>query len=110
MSAEMQIPIVSELCHIPPKTLVKSLTYGDTAKQIVVAEVVDRKVRWKDLVRVSTRGQSRFPSVLLKPLEHLSVESITCERSLEENSAKPSFTHIRSEMLRRCNRLLIRAA
>ena len=31
----------------------------------MLAEVVDRKVRWCDLMGVSTRGRSRFPSVLL---------------------------------------------
>ena len=53
----MKLRTVSELCHIPPETLVKSVSYGDVPKQIVVAEVVDRKVCWKDLVCVSTRGR-----------------------------------------------------
>ena len=56
----------------PPETLEKSIIYGDLPKQIVVAEVVDRKVCWKDSLCVSTRGGSRFPSVLDRPLRHLS--------------------------------------
>jgi hypothetical protein len=51
----------------PPETLMKSVSYEDVPKQIAVAEVVDRKVCWKDLVCVSTRGGSQFPSVLLHP-------------------------------------------
>src|SRR4051794_19288731 len=43
----------------PLETLVKSVSYGDVPKQIVVSEVVDRKVCWKDLVCVSTRGRSQ---------------------------------------------------
>ena len=70
----------------PPETLVTSISYGDVATQIVVAEVVDPKVCWKDLVCVSTRGRSRFPSVLLQPLGHLSaLESTICSTHQQSN-------------------------
>jgi hypothetical protein len=45
---------VSELCHIPPETLVKSITYRDVPKQIAVAEVVDRSVTCSGTRRNST--------------------------------------------------------
>ena len=57
----------------PPETLVKSGSYGNALTRIDVAEVVDSELRWWDLVCVSTRGRSRFPSVRLQPLGHLSV-------------------------------------
>ena len=57
----------------PPETLVKNVIYGDTPTRIDVAELVDRKVCWKDLACVSTRVGSRFPGVLDRPLRHLSV-------------------------------------
>jgi hypothetical protein len=62
----------------PRKPPVNMVIYGDTPTRIDVAEVVDSELCWWDLMRVSTRGQSRFPSVLLQPLGHLSarVESI----------------------------------
>jgi hypothetical protein len=40
----------------PPKPPPNIAIYGDTARQIVVAEVVDREVCWKVVVCVSTRA------------------------------------------------------
>ncbi len=60
--------------------VVKSVSYGHVPRQIVVVEVVDSELRWRDLLCVSTRDRNLFPSVLLQPLGHLSVqvESTTC--------------------------------
>ena len=70
----------------PPETLVKSVSYGDAPTSIDVAEVVDAEVRWWDLVCVSTRGRSRFQSVLLHvdgiPADIAPVRSPVSNRSL----------------------------
>jgi hypothetical protein len=57
----------------PPKPWGNTVIYRHTATRIDVAEVVDSEVRWWDLICLSTRGGSQFPSVLLQPLGHLSV-------------------------------------
>jgi len=66
----------------PPKPWSNTVIYGDRRTLIGVAEIVESKVRLWDFVCVSTRGGSQFPSVLLKPLGHLSVslESIAYGR------------------------------
>jgi len=64
---------VSQLCHMPPETAGNTAIYEDTAMHIDVAEVVESEVCWWELVCVSTRGRSRFASVLDRPLRHLSV-------------------------------------
>ena len=66
----------------PRQTLVKSVSYGDAPTRIDVAELVESELRWWDFVCVSTRGQSRFPSVLLQPLGHLSVFKINDLRAV----------------------------
>jgi hypothetical protein len=63
-----QVPsiFVLELYQIPPKPQVNIVIYGDTARHIVVAEVVDREVCWKGIgVRQHARAESfskRAPS------------------------------------------------
>ena len=49
------------------------MVYEHTLTKIVVAKVVGSEVRWQDLVYVRMREEIQFPSVLLKPLGHLSV-------------------------------------
>jgi hypothetical protein len=67
----------------PCKPPVNTIVYGDTLTLIEVAEVVDSELRWWDLVCVSTRGRSRFPSVLDRPLRHLSAFRINELRATE---------------------------
>ena len=67
---QVSTTIVSELCHIPPSTRVNRITYGDVSTQIVVAEVVDRKVCFG--VRQHARQESiskRAPSIKAAVLE-----------------------------------------
>jgi hypothetical protein len=71
--AQVGIRVVSELCHMPPKPWGNTVTYGDTSTHIDLAEIVESEVRWWDLVCVSTREEIQFPSVLDRPLRHLSV-------------------------------------
>jgi len=61
------------------------MIYGDTSTHIDVAEVVASEVRWWDLLCVSTRGGSQFPSVLLQPLGHFSVFRINKLRAVANN-------------------------
>jgi hypothetical protein len=64
----------------PPKPWGNTVIYEDTSTHIDVAEVVESEVRWWDLVCVSTREEIQFPSVLLKPLGHLSPRLATLVR------------------------------
>jgi hypothetical protein len=93
-SWELQYGSSNLLCQncvtYPPKPRVNTMIYRDTPMHIVVAEVVDPRVRWWDLVRVSTRGRVRFPSVLLKPLGHLSARVESIAYSLWQEASKPN--------------------
>ena len=74
----------SELCHIPPGTPGNHLqlrgnldAYRCWVKSLIGSALVD-------LVCVSTRGGSRFPSVLLQPLGHLSALESTRSRAVSD--------------------------
>src|SRR5215831_7041846 len=78
-SVERKLPPTREasrfivsVSHTPPTPWVNTAIYGNTPTHIDVAEVVDLKVCWCVLASVSTRGRSRFPSMLDRPLRHLS--------------------------------------
>ena len=57
----------------PPKPWGNTIIYGDTSTHIDVAEVDELEVGWWDLMCVGTRGRHLFPSVLDRPLGHLSL-------------------------------------
>src|SRR5262245_18563029 len=71
----------------PLKPSVNTVICEDTSTPIDVAEVVDSELRWWDVMCVSTRGRSRFPSVLLQPLGHLSVQ---VESTVYRRAATPA--------------------
>src|SRR6185503_15986882 len=76
----------------PLKPWASTAIYRDTAMHIVVAGSRWWDVRWWVLMSVSTRGGTRFPSVLLQPLGHLSaLESTVCERSLRDYDRRRCF-------------------
>jgi hypothetical protein len=54
------------------ETLGNAVIYRDRSTPIDVVEVVDLKLRWWDLVCLNTRERNQFPSVLDRPLRHLS--------------------------------------
>jgi hypothetical protein len=59
-----------------PKPWVNTINCGDTPTRIDVVEVLGRKVRWRDLLCVSTGGQSRFPSGTRSASSTLPIETI----------------------------------
>ena len=61
-------------CVTYPPNPGQTPSFTRTRRRIsLLREVIDREMRWWDLVCVSTRERNRFPSVLLQPLGHLSV-------------------------------------
>ena len=83
MSREVESFLCQNCVTYPSKPWDNTVIYGDTLKQIVVAEVVESELRWWDLMCVSTRERNQFPSVLLKPLGHLSVFRINDLRAVD---------------------------
>jgi Bacterial regulatory proteins, luxR family len=76
----------ADLCQncvtYPPKPWGNTVIYGDTSTHIDVAEVIESEVRWWGFVCVSTRERNQFPSVLDRPLRHLSAFRINGLRAV----------------------------
>src|SRR2546430_13930066 len=101
---------VSELCHMPPKPRANTAIYEDTAMHIVVARSRCSGVRWWDLVCLGTRGGNECPSVLDRPLRHLSAYNQRVAAGPEQCSANPP-SRISDSRCRVCsNRLPTRAS
>jgi hypothetical protein len=88
---EVDSVFVRTVSHTP-KPRANTAIYGETLMHIVVAGSRGWELRWWVLLRVATREEIRFPSVLLQPLGHLSVFRINGLRAVRDlNSAKPPF-------------------
>jgi hypothetical protein len=56
---------VSELCHIPPKTLQQHRHFTVTCRFTSLSREARSELRWWNLVSVSTRERNQLPIVLV---------------------------------------------